>query len=199
MALPVAARALVVVAHAGTAVDERNDALAPALQAGGLATLRLDLLAPSEERFADIHHNVSLLAKRLLDALALLKQKMLLGDLPVVPIGLCGGGDCAPAVLRVAALRDEDIFAVVCRGGLIDLAGVLYLRALRAPLLVFNADTDQRGSASNQRALQQVSCRYEFRRLAGSPHLPQSTALESVARGTAAWFMRNLSLLESRR
>jgi hypothetical protein len=84
----------------------------------------------AEERFADIHHNVSLLARRLLDALALIKQRMLLGELPTLPIGLCAAGDCSPVALRVAALRDHDIFAVVCRGGLIDLAGMLYLRSL---------------------------------------------------------------------
>lgn len=193
LALPAAARALVIIAHAGAGVDERNDALAAVLQHAGMATLTLDLLAQREERFSDLLHNVSLLAKRVLDALGLLKQKALLGELPATPIGLCAAGACTPVVLRVAALRDEDIFAVVCRGGLLDLAGVLYLRSLTAPLLVFAGDADPRSIASNQRALQVVSCRHQFTRLAGNPESPEAAAtFEAVARDTAAWFVGNL-------
>jgi putative phosphoribosyl transferase len=163
------------------------------LQHAGIGTLTLDLLTDAEERFADRHRNVSLLARRLLDALALLKQRMLLGELPTLPIGLCAAGDCSPVVLRVAALRDHDVYAVVCRGGLIDLAGMLYLRSLAAPLLLLVAEDDERVAASNRRALSEISCRRELRLLPANTHSPDSAAaFELVARETARWFVQRL-------
>lgn len=50
-----------------------------------IGTLTLDLLTPSEERFKDNHHNVPQLAKRLLDGLLLIKQRMLTDELPKLP------------------------------------------------------------------------------------------------------------------
>ena len=66
-------------------------------------------------------------------------------------------------VVRVASLRDHDIAAIVCRGGLIDLAGVLYLRSLASPLLLLVEETDELHAASNRRALAEVTCPKELR------------------------------------
>jgi putative phosphoribosyl transferase len=194
LTLPARLSALVVLTHAGENPEARDDALAVVLQHAGIGTLTLDLLTHAEERFADIHHNVPLLAKRLLDALALIKQGMLLSELPTLPIGLCAAGDCSPVALRVAALRDHDIFAVVCRGGLIDLAGMLYLRSLAAPLLVLVSEEDERVTASNRRALRELACRQELKLLpAASPD--SATALGFVARETVHWFFQHLPKL----
>jgi len=115
---------------------------------------------------------------------------MLLGELPTLPIGLCAAGDCSPVALRVAALRDHDIFAIVCRGGLIDLAGMLYLRSLSAPLLVLVGEDDERVTASNRRALHQLSCHHELKLL--PPVSPDpAAALGAVARETALWFVQH--------
>jgi hypothetical protein len=119
---------------------------------------------------------------------------MLLSELPTLPIGLCAAGDCSPVALRVAALRDHDIFAVVCRGGLIDLAGMLYLRSLAAPLLVLVSEEDERVTASNRRALRELACRQELKLLpAASPD--SATALGFVARETVHWFFQHLPKL----
>jgi len=190
LTLPARLSALVVLTHAGENPEARDDALAVVLQHAGIGTLTLDLLTHAEERFADIHHNVSLLARRLLDTLTLIKQRMLLGELPTLPIGLCAAGDCSPVALRVAALRDHDIFAIVCRGGLIDLAGMLYLRSLSAPLLVLVGEDDERVTASNRRALHQLSCHHELKLL--PPVSPDpAAALGAVARETALWFVQH--------
>lgn len=193
LTLPQRLSALVVLTHAGPDPAARDDALAVILQHAGIGTLTLDLLTPAEERFADLQHNVSLLARRLLDGLALLKQRMLLGELPTLPIGLSAGGDCSPVVLRVAALRDHDIYALVCRGGLIDLAGALYLRSLASPLLVLVDEDDARGTTSNRRALRELACPHELRTLAAQADSPTSAAaFELVARATARWFIDRL-------
>lgn len=57
-----------------------------------------------------------------------------------------------------ALQRDHDIAAIVCRGGLIDLAGILYLRSLASPLLLLHEQSDVQHIASNRRALQEVRC-----------------------------------------
>lgn len=153
------AAALIVLAHAGTMPATHDEALASVFRHAGLATLTVDLLAHHEERFTDVHNNVPLLARRLLDCLFLIKRQMLNEELPTLPLGLCGAGYSSPVVLRVAALRDHDIAAVVCRGGLIDLAGMLYLRSLESPLLVLLGEADGQLLASNRRALAEVGCR----------------------------------------
>ena len=202
LALPGQPVALVLLAHCSPAPGARHDALAAALHHRQVGTLTLDLLTSREERFADLHHDVSLLCRRLLDGLALLKQRMLLGELPTLPIGLFGAGDCSPVVLRVAALRDDDIFALVCHGGLIDLAGLIYLRTLAAPLLVLVGDEEPGIETSNRRALAQVSCVQELKvlptRVDAHDSEPPAALLDNenapslIAVEAVRWFARHL-------
>ena len=184
-------RGIVVLAHAAVALDERDEVLAGLIRRTGLSTLSIDLLARQEEHFADVHNNVPLLAKRLLDFLALIKNRMLLGELQMQPLGLFGANATSPVVVRVAALRDQDIRGVVCRGGLIDLAGMLYLRSLGCPLLLLVEETDDVHITSNRRALQQLSCRKE---LIVIPEIgidfAASSGFEIAARETSQWFQK---------
>jgi len=148
---------IVVLAHDTRKLDARDTMLARFFRHAGLSTLSVDLLAAQEENFPDIHNNVPLLAKRLLDFLGMVKHRMQMGELNEQAIGLFAANATSPVVVRVASLRDHDIAAIVCRGGLIDLAGVLYLRSLESPLLLLVEETDHLHAASNQRALQEVS------------------------------------------
>lgn len=154
---------LVVLAHAAMALDQKEKLLAVQFRRAGLSTLSIDLLSHQEEHFPDVHNNVPLLARRVVDFLGLLKNRMSMGELREQPIGLFAANATSPVVIRVAALRDHDIAAIVCRGGLIDLAGVLYLRSLESPLLLLIEETDQQHIASNRRALGEVSCRKELK------------------------------------
>ena len=149
---------IVVLAHAAMALDHKDKLLAGQFRRAGFSTLSVDLLAHQEEHFPDVHNNVPLLAKRLVDFLGLLKNRMQMGELKEQPVGLFATHATSPVVIRVAALRDHDIAAIVCRGGLIDLAGVLYLRSLESPLLLLAEETDTPHIASNRRALQEVNC-----------------------------------------
>jgi len=154
---------IVVLAHAAMALDQNDKLLAGQFRRAGLSTMSVDLLAHQEEHFPDVHNNVPLLAKRLVDFLGLLKNRMQMGELREQPIGLFAANATSPVAVRVAALRDHDIAAIVCRGGLIDLAGVLYLRSLESPLLLLVEETNTQHVASNRRALQEVSCRKELK------------------------------------
>ena len=154
---------IVVLAHATLALDAKDKLLAGQFRRAGLSTLSVDLLSRQEEHFPDVHNNVPLLARRLTDFLGLLRNRIAMGELRDQPVGLFAANATSPVAIRVAALRDHDIAAIVCRDGLIDLAGVLYLRSLESPLLLLNEETDTQHIASNRRALQEVSCRRDLR------------------------------------
>ncbi len=190
LALLPEAPGIVVLAHAAKALDGRDELMAGIFRQGGLSTLSVDLLALQEEHFPDVHNNVPLLARRLVDFLGLLKNQMLLGSLPMLPIALCAANVTSPVVVRVAALRDHDIAGIVCRGGLIDLAGVLYLRSLESPLLMLVEETDEHQIASSRRALQEVTCRNELRLI---PEIgfdyAASAGFEVSAREATQWFL----------
>jgi len=191
LALRPDARGLVVLAHAALALDGREEVLAGFLRHAGLSTLCVDLVAKQEEHFSDIHNNVPLLAKRLLDFLNLIKNRMQMGELQSQPIGLCAANATSPVVVRVAALRDHDIAAIVCRGGLIDLAGMLYLRSLKSPLLMLVEDSDSQRIASSRRALNELA---GVKQLKLIPEIgidyATSSGFEASAIEASQWFIR---------
>lgn len=189
------AAGLVVLAHASLALDTRENALAALFRRAGLSTLSIDLLSRQEERFADVHNNVPLLARRLLDFLGLLKNRMQLGEVDNQPLGLYAANSTSPVVVRVAALRDHDIAAIACRGGLIDLAGMLYLHSLESPLLLLVEETDAQQIASNRRALREVHCLRELKLI---PELDVDFSLsygfQVAADEAAQWFVRHFKV-----
>ena len=186
------AHGLVVLAHAALALDGRDGVLAGIFRHAGLSTLSVDLLAAQEEHFPDVHNNVPLLSKRLLDFLGLIKHRTLLGEIPAQPLGLYAANATSPVVIRTAALRDHDIAAIVCRGGLIDLAGMLYLRSLESPLLMLVEETDSRHIASSRRALQEIRCLKELKLI---PEIgidyTQSSGFEMAAKEASQWFVKH--------
>lgn len=186
--------ALVIVVQTGGSADSAagDPALAAALRERGLTTCVVDLLTEHEAHFADPCNNVPLLTQRLLDCLSLLKRQMRDGEMPQQPVCLYGAGHASPVIVRVAGLRDNDIAAVVCRDGLIDLAGMLYLHALSAPLLMLVADPDEKRLAANRRALQELSGPSEL-----LPCPPgegkDEDAVAAFAEAAGAWFAGHLA------
>lgn len=183
---------IVVLVHDAKTLDRRDSVLAARLRHAGLSTFSVDLLSAQEEHFPDVHFNVALLARRLIDFLGLLKHRMQLGELGMQPIGLCATNATSPVAVRVAALRDHDIAAIVCRGGLIDLAGVLYLRTLESPILLLIEETDDLHTTSNRRALEEVVCRKELRII---PEIgidyAISAGFERSAGEASEWFLQH--------
>ena len=195
LSLPTDPSALIVMAHAGKIPEAHDEALAETLRQEGMATLVIDLLTHQEERFADVHNNVPLLSKRLLGCLTQIKRQMQNGELPTLSIGLCTADSTSPVAIRVAALRDHDIAAIACRGGLIDLAGGLYLRSLESPLLVLLGEHDETLLASNQRALKQVACNKILDVIPDTDSTFASTiALAAIAQKISHWFIQHCHL-----
>ena len=190
LALLPEAPGLVVLAYAATALDERERVIAGILRHAGLSTLLINLVAREEEHYPDVHNNVPLLAHRLVDVLDLIKHRMLMGELPPQPLGLCAANASSPVVVRVAALRDHDIAAVVCRAGLIDLAGLLYLRSLEAPLLQIIEENDTPQRLAAQRAQKELHGAHALRTIPEIGfEIVGSSGFEAEVRETTQWFL----------
>ena len=185
---------IVVLAHAAAVLDTRDEIIAGIFRHAGLSTLSVDLLARQEEQFPDVHNNVPLLSRRLLDFLGLIRNRMLLGEIRTLPMGLWAANATSPVAVRVAALRDHDIAAIVCRGGLIDLAGMLYLRSLESPLMLLVEETDARHVASSRRAIEEVPCRKELKLI---PEIgidyATSAGFELSANEAVKWFVEHFN------
>lgn len=177
--LPPAPRALVVLAQLQAAAG--NDAFAEPFVAAGYAFLALPLLAGPEANNADAWHNVPLIAQRLIEALDALRDD---ADAAGLPVALLAGGHVTPAAIRAAASRDLQVRAVVCAGGLPDLAGRRYLELLAAPLLLLAAVDDIALQGSCRRAAGHLGCAFEIRGPAPG---------EGLAAAALGWFGRHLA------
>lgn len=148
------------------------------------ATVEMPLLREAECHFTDATTHLPRLAERLLALLGLLRQQMNNQAIPELGIGLVAGGDMSPLALRVAAIRDREAKALVCHGGLLDLAGIQYLKVLRAPLLMLvDRNADDAVAANAHRAARLIPATTEVVELLPG-HTPSSP--------TADWFRRQM-------
>lgn len=116
------------------------------LQDAGFATLRIELLRTEHCRCSTNCTALPALEERLLAVIGHLRRQMAIESLPRLPLGIVAAGKLSPLAVRAAARRDDDVRALVCLGGLIDVAGRQFLELLRAPLLFI-------GDAGNATAL----------------------------------------------
>lgn len=156
LTLPRDPHALVIAASAGPYPDN----VGAVLVSSQFALLSIDLLTRDEQHFDRGRGNAPLLATRLLRLLDHIRHD---GDLEGLIVGLHAAGHAAPAGIRVAAQRDATIRALVTHGGLIDHAGLEYLEALVAPLLILTDDADAPAESAIQRAVQHIGAPYELR------------------------------------
>jgi len=175
-------------------LSPRNRYVAGVLQAGGLATLLFDLLTEAEERIdvqtRHLRFDIELLAERLAGATDwLLRQDEVAG----LALGYFGASTGAAAALMAAACRQEEVGAVVSRGGRPDLAGPL-LPQVRAPTLLLVGGLDHVVIEMNQEALARLTCEKKLEIVEGATHLfEEPGTLEEVARLATDWFRGHLS------
>jgi len=186
--LPEAATGIVVlVAAAESGTQARHGDLAGHLWRSRIATVDIDLLAPEAARFADAATHLPVLTERLLAVIGQLARMMESDALPALPIGLFAVGDATPVAVRAAAVRDQAVAAVACVGGLVDLAGLQYLRELRAPLLMLAGPDDAAASANLARARPHIPGHAE------TQALPETGAAEVIATIATAWFREHFT------
>jgi len=190
------ARGLVVFAHGSGSSrhSPRNRLVAEALHGAGFGTLLLDLLTAREDArdqlTAEYRFDIELLAGRLVAAVRWARARP---EQAPVPIGLFGASTGAAAALVAAAAIDDEVAAIVSRGGRPDLAGTA-LTAVRAPTLLIVGGNDAEVLALNRRAAAQLHAAHELAIVPGATHLfEERGALEAVARLAAGWFGRYLT------
>jgi putative phosphoribosyl transferase len=195
LALPDRARGAIVFAHGAGSNrhSPRNHIIAATLNAGGFATLLLDLLTPAEERAdratAALRFDIGLLAGRLIAARRWASSEAMLEALPV---GYFGSNTGAAAALVAAAESPAGVRAVVSRGGRTDLAGTC-IGGVLAPTLLVVGGADLHVLDLNRQSLRSLNRQSELDVVQHASHLfPERGTLEEVARLSCGWFIRHL-------
>jgi putative phosphoribosyl transferase len=206
LTIPKDAKGIVLFAHGSGSSrhSPRNNYVAGALNNDGLATLLADLLTPEEEE-ADVRiqkirckipglvlnkFNIKLLASRLI---AITEWVLQNSDTQNLTLGYFGASTGAAAALVAAASTQyqEIVAALVSRSGRPDLAGLDYLRSVKAPTLFIVGGNDYKQVIDwNKNALKDLGS--EKKKLVVVPnasHLfEEPGTLEEVARVASGWF-----------
>jgi putative phosphoribosyl transferase len=194
--VPPGAAGVVAFAHGSGSgrFSPRNQFVARALEAGGLATLLLDLLEEEEAEDRQKVFDIDLLAERLQSAADWLSQEP---ETSALRLGYFGASTGAGAALVAAARNPAAVGAVVSRGGRPDLAST-YLPAVQAPTLLIVGGNDDVVIELNEEALRLLRCPKELVIVPGATHLfEEPGTLEEVARLAKEWFVRYLTVDES--
>src|SRR6266498_380217 len=192
LSIPENATALVLFVHGSGSSrhSPRNQFVARTLNNAGLGTLLFDLLTPEEEaidaRTAELRFNIKLLAERLVHATKWAKQQEQTRDLRIGYFGSSTGGGAA---LVAAAEDQQDVGAVVSRGGRPDLAGEA-LPKVQAPTLLIVGGNDDVVIELNEQARDRMRCEVKLEIVPGATHLfEEPGALEKVAKLASHWFL----------
>ena len=152
--------------------------MAGELQAAGFATLLADLLTPAEEiedsRTGALRFDIDMLAARTLAMVDWLGNQESTAGLAV---GLFGASTGAAGALVAAALRPDDVAAIVSRGGRPDLAGDL-LAEVRQPTLLIVGERDPLVVRLNREVMARLAGEARLEVVPGATHLfPEPGAL----------------------
>ncbi|MFZ5555973.1 MAG: dienelactone hydrolase family protein [Pseudomonadota bacterium] len=194
LALPAGPLGVVAFAHGSgsSRFSPRNAYVAGELQRAGIATLLFDLLTAGEDVDHATRFDIGLLTRRLLAALAWLRQQAQTAHLPA---GFFGASTGAAAALCAAA-AEPTVAAVVSRGGRPDLAGD-DLRRVRAPTLLIVGGRDYGVIELNEAACARLVCEKELVIVPGATHLfDEPGTLEQAAEHAARWFARHFAVTQ---
>jgi len=97
--------------------SSRNNYVAQVLQKNNLATLLIDLLTKEEDMDYDNRFDIDMLSERLIETTKWLKKN---DETKNLKIGYFGASTGAAAAINAATV--ESVYAVVSRGGRVDLA-----------------------------------------------------------------------------
>lgn len=192
LAVPKNAMGMVIFSHGSgsSRLSPRNSYVAKVIQKKGLATLLFDLLTEDEDRIYANRFNIDLLTMRLIDVTQFIQQRK---ETENLPIGYFGASTGAASALRAAAHFENDIKALVSRGGRPDLA-LNDLYKVTAPTLLIVGGRDGVVIELNQQAYEKLPCKKKLEIVPEATHLFEEPGkLEEVARLSADWFATHLS------
>ena len=188
---PADASGLVIFAHGSgsSRLSPRNNFVADVLNRQHLATLLVDLLTPPEDEVYENRFDILLLGKRLIQVT---EWALTQSSLQQLPVGYFGASTGAASALQATAILNENIRAVVSRGGRPDLTKSLPI--VTAPTLLIVGSLDTQVLALNQRAYDQLQCNKKLEIVEGASHLfEEPGTLHVVADLATDWFTRYLA------
>jgi putative phosphoribosyl transferase len=191
LTVPESATGIVVFAHGSgsSRYSPRNAYVADQLTEAGLGVLLFDLLTPAEEASRANVFDIDLLADRLANATAWLRDRLA----GARRLGYFGASTGAAAALRAAAEPGAAVAAVVSRGGRPDLARPR-LQDVRAPTLLIVGGADEPVLGLNRQAQAELRCETELVVVPGATHLfEEPGALDTVAELATDWFARHFA------
>lgn len=192
LTIPQNASGLVIFVHGSgsSRFSTRNNYVAKVLQENNLATFLFDLLTKAEDIDYEFRFNIDLLAERLIKITKKLKEDE---ETKKFKIGYFGASTGAAAAIKAAvANKDNYIFAIVSRGGRIDLAENK-LSLIRIPTLLIVGEKDDFVLEVNKEALKSIKAPKTISVIQNASHLfEEPDALEKVALESAEWFSRYL-------
>lgn len=189
--IPEEAIGLVIFSHGSGSshLSPRNNFVAVLLQQKGLATLLFDLLTEDEDRDHENRFNIDLLTQRLIETTNWVRQQK---DTMDLPIGYFGASTGAASALRAAAFFDQEIKAVVSRGGRPDMA-FQDLNKVTTPTLLIVGGWDEVVIDLNEKAYHKLQCERKLEIIPQATHLFEETGkLQEVANVSADWFVKHL-------
>ncbi len=194
VAVPAQSIGVVVFAHGSGSSrhSSRNRFVASELDQRRMATVLADLLTPNEERIDEqtraLRFDIGMLTERVVKILDWLPSHRSLAKLPA---GLFGASTGAAAALDAAAVRSDQVRAVVSRGGRPDLA--TRIAVVRAPTLLIVGGNDPVVIDLNAETLQRLKGIRRMEVVPGASHLfEESGTLERVAELAGRWFAEYL-------
>jgi pimeloyl-ACP methyl ester carboxylesterase len=187
LVIPKNAIGLVIFSHGSgsSRLSPRNNFVAEVLQKNDLATLLFDLLTEDEDSIYKNRFDIDLLTLRLIDVTQWLQQ---LKETKKLSIGYFGASTGAASALRAAAFYEEQIKAVVSRGGRPDLAINDISKVTAATLLIVGGNDDV-VIELNEKAYQKLHCQRKLEIIPKASHLFEEPGkLNEVAQISANWF-----------
>ena len=187
--MPPDAKGAVLFAHGSgsSRFSPRNTYVARVLQQQNIGTLLFDLLTPEEDQDYAARFDISLLARRLIAATNWVKKENL-------QLGYFGASTGAAAALLAAATEDNEISAIVSRGGRPDLAGEMALSRVKSPTLLIVGSLDDVVIELNREAYALMNCEKHLILISGATHLfEEPGTLEQAAKNAAGWFAKHFA------
>lgn len=168
----------------------RNNYVAENLYKNNMAALLADLLTPKEDAAIQNRFNISLLTERLNRLTQWAIQQPQFKNLPV---GYFGASTGAASAINAAAFFENQIKAVVSRGGRPDLATESALESLQCPTLFIIGSLDNEVITLNQKAFQKMKCTKQVEIVQGASHLFEEPGkLNIVSQLADGWFEKYL-------
>jgi dienelactone hydrolase len=194
--IPRGSRGLVIFAHGSGSGrhSPRNQFVSQVINNDGVSTLLLDLLTEEEEKVDVVtrehRFNVELLADRLTSVTEWVTKQE---NTKNMILGYFGASTGAAAALIAADRQPDNISAIVCRGGRVDLSTrYSSLQNIECPTLLIVGEKDSDVAEWNQRILNTRLEKVEKKKMVviqGASHLFEEYGkLEEVAKKASGWF-----------